>query len=81
MNGKIAARWMSLHGRLPDWLATFRAGVVVKWVERHRELLSYKSQGAARLDFFGFLLALIDPHKLFDQFIEPFRDRLREIDM
>jgi hypothetical protein len=30
MNGKIAARWMSLDGRLPDWLATLRAGVVVK---------------------------------------------------
>ena len=29
MNCKIAARWMSLHGRLLDWLATLRAGVVV----------------------------------------------------
>jgi hypothetical protein len=43
MNGKIAARWVPLDGRLPDWLATLRAGVVVKWVERHRELLSCKA--------------------------------------
>jgi hypothetical protein len=30
MNCKIAARRMSLHGGLPDWLATLRAGVVVE---------------------------------------------------
>jgi hypothetical protein len=86
MNCKIAARWMSLDGRLPDWLATLRAGVVVKSVERHRELLSYKAnrrhaKGVARLDFFWFFLALVDPHKLFDELIEPFRDRHREVDM
>ena len=35
-----------------------------------------------KLDFFAFLLALIDPpHQLFDEFIEPLRDRRREVDM
>jgi hypothetical protein len=40
VNCKIATSWMSIDGRLPDWLATLRAGVVVKSVERHSELLS-----------------------------------------
>ena len=29
VNCKVRARWMSLYRRLPEWLATFRAGIVV----------------------------------------------------
>jgi hypothetical protein len=39
MNCKIAASWMSLDVCLPDWLAIW-AGVVVKSVEMHSDLLS-----------------------------------------
>jgi hypothetical protein len=50
---------------------------------RHRQLDRPRPPaGLPTSDFSGFLLALVDPlQKLFDQFAESFRDRLRNIDM
>ena len=62
---------MSLDIRLPDWLAHFG-----------RVSSLNRSKGTARLDFFGFFLALVDQlYKLFDQFFEPFRDRFHRVDV